>query len=185
MLLELENLLARELVRFFHLVLFILSAVWVGSMVSGLAWFFGNWDLTPDDLLFAIAALWSAPALLMNEGIILNFGLLVLGTTILFLTDRTGYGEWGVIVGIESIFALFGKGYRYEPVSVLVITALSWLVLLVMVETGVWLIRHMRMNRWVREWAALSAENALHRAEREANARNPAGDEPDTGEVLK
>jgi hypothetical protein len=52
-------------------------------------------------------------------------------------------------------------------------------------EQGVWLIRHMRMNRWVREWGALNAENALDRAGREAMARNPADEEPETGEVLK
>lgn len=114
-----------------------------------------------------------------------NIGLLILGITILFVTDHTGYAAWGTIVGLESILALLGTNYRYEPASVLVVAALCWLILLVMLEAGVWLIRHMRMNRWVRELAALSAENAMQRAEREESARKPADAEPAAGESLK
>lgn len=49
-------------------------------------------------------------------------------------------------------------------------TALCWLVLLVMVETGVWLILHMRMSRRVREWAELNRENSFHCDERDVIA---------------
>lgn len=183
--LDVEDVLAGEFGRFLLLVLFVLSASWVGGVIGGLAWFFGTWDLTPGDLGFAVTALWSGPALLISDWLIPNLGLLILGITILFVTDRTGYAAWGTIVGLESIFALLGTNYKHEPASVLVVASLSWLVLLVMVETGVWLIRHMRMNRWVRELAALSAENAMHRAEREVIAREREGAEPVTGEGLK
>jgi len=183
--LDVEDVLAGEFGRFFRILLFVLSACWVGSMIGGLAWFFGTWDLTPGNLVFALAALWSGPALLMSDWMIPNFGLLVLGITILFVTDHTGYAAWGTIVGVESVFALLGTNYQHKPARVLVVAALSWLVLLVMVETGIWLIRHMRMNRWVRELAELSAENAMQRAEREKSASIPAGGEPSTGEALK
>ena len=183
--LDVEDVLAGEFGRFFSILLFVLSACWVGSMIGGLAWFFGTWDLTPGDLVFALAALWTGPALLISDWMIPNFGLLVLAITILFVTDHTGYAAWGTIVGFESVIALLGTRYQYKPASVLVVAALCWLVLLVMVETGVWLVRHMRMNRWVRELAALSAENAMQRAEREESARVPADGEGTAGETLK
>lgn len=183
--LDVEDVLAGEFGRFFHVVLFVLSASLMGSMIGGLAWFFGTWDLTAGDLVFALAALASGPALLLSDWLIPNLGLLVLGTTILFVTDHTGYAAWGTIVGLESILALLGTDYRHEPAGVLAVAAFAWLVLLVMVETGVWLIRHMRMNRWVRELAALSAENAIERAERDGCSRKPAGDDALAGEPLK
>ncbi len=46
---------------------------------------------------------------------------------------------------------------------------LAWLVLLGMVETGVWLIRQMLTNRWAHELAVLNMENARRRAERDAD----------------
>lgn len=183
--LDLEDVLAGEFGRFFRIILSVLGASWVGGMIGGLAWFFGTWDLTPGDLVFAVGALWAGPALLVSDWLVPNLGLLVLGITILFVGDHTGYAAWGTIVGLESVFALLGTDYRHEPASVLVVASLSWLVLLVMVETGVWLVRHMRMNRWVRELAALSAENAIHRAERERLAGEVAGGEPVAGEILK
>lgn len=183
--LDVEDVLAGEFGRFFRIILFVLSACWVGSMIGGLAWFFGTWDLTPGDLVFALPALWSAPALLISDWMIPNLGLLVLAITILFVTDHTGYAAWGTIVGIESILALLGTSYQYEPASVVIVSTLSWLVLLVMVETGVWLIRNMRMNRWVRELAVLNAENAMQRAEREQSPRKPADGETTAGETLK
>lgn len=182
--LDVEDVLAGEFGRFFRLVLFLLSACWVGGMIGGLAWFFGTWDLTPGDLAYALAVIWTGPALLVSDWLVPNLGLLALGITILFVTDHTGYAAWGTIVGLESILALLGTNYQYKPASVLVVASLSWLVLLVMVETGVWLIRHMRMNRWVRELAVLSAVNAMHRAERDAMARKAADGASMTGDGL-
>lgn len=45
--LDVEDVLAGEFGRFFSILLFVLSACWVGSMIGGLAWFFGTWDLGP------------------------------------------------------------------------------------------------------------------------------------------
>ena len=61
-----------------------------------------------------------------------------------------------------------------QPNSVghLVLISIAWLVVLTMVETGIWLTRQMRMNRWAHQMAALSAENSMRRAEREAMARD-------------
>lgn len=169
--LDVEDVLAGEFGRFFRMILFVLSASWVGSMIGGLAWFFGTWDLTPGNLVFALAALWSGPALLVSDWMIPNFGLLVLGITILFVTDHTGYAAWGTIVGLESVFALLGTRYQHEPASVLVVAALSWLVLLVMVETGIWLVRQMMINKWAQEIWMLRAANAQRRAEKEVEER--------------
>ena len=62
----------------------------------------------------------------------------------------------------------------------LVLISLAWLVLLAMVETGIWLTRQMFMNRWAHRLAALSAENSMRRAERETQARDGVQREGET-----
>ena len=47
----------------------------------------------------------------------------------------------------------------------------TWLVLLVMVGTGIWLVRQHLINLWARDMAMLRAANAQKRAEREAEER--------------
>lgn len=169
--LDIEDIMAGMLGRIFLLILFMLSAAWVGSMIGGLAWFIGNWDLSARYLVSEFPRPWSCPELLISDWFIPNVALLGAGIAILFLTDHLGFAAWGIFVGIESVFALLRFSYHFKSVGQLIIISVAWLVLLVMVETGIWLIRHMRMNRFARQMAALSAENAMRRAEREALAR--------------
>jgi hypothetical protein len=77
---------------------------------------------------------------------------------------------------------MLGEGFGRSPRVSLVAWSV-WLVLRVMVETGICLTRQMRMSRRARQMAALSAENAMRRAEREALARDghPAEDAEDPG----
>lgn len=176
--LDIEDIMAGMLGRIFLLVLFMLSAAWVGSMIGGLAWFIGNWDLSARYFVSEFPRPWSCPELLLSDWSIPNLALLGAGIAILFVTEHIGFAAWGIAVGIESVFTMLGTSYRHTPVSNLILVSVAWLVLLVMVETGIWLIRHMRMNRWAHQMAALSAENAVRRAAREALARDghPAED---------
>jgi hypothetical protein len=176
---DFEDVLAGAFGRIILLVFFMLSAAWLGSIIGGLAWFIGNWDLSAGYLVSEFPTPWECPELLLSDWMIPNIALLGAGIAILFVTDHLGYAAWGIFVGLESAFAMLGTGYRYISAGELVLVSLAWLVLLAMVETGIWLIRQMRTNRWVYHLAALSAENAMRRAEREAPAR--AGDRADDG----
>ena len=175
---DFEDVLAGTFGRIILLFLFILSATWVGSVIGGLAWFAGTWDLSPGELLSVPALLWEGPTLLINLWIIPNTGLLAVAIVILLVSESYGFAAWGMIVGFESLFVMLGGGFDGSP-RVSLVAWSAWLVLLVMVETGIWLVRQMRVNRWAYQMAALSAENAMRRAEREAMAR--AGDQADDG----
>ncbi len=179
---DVEDVLAGAFGRIILLFLFMLSATWVGSVIGGLAWFFGTWDLSPGELLAVPAVLWESPALLINLWIVPNVGLLAAAIVILLVSESYGFAAWGIIVGFESLFVMLGRGFDWLP-RVNLVAWSAWLVLLVMVETGVWLTRQMRTNRWAYQMAALSAENAMRRAEREAMARDdyPPEDAEDAG----
>lgn len=168
---DVEDVLAGAFGRIILLFLFILSATWVGSVIGGLAWFAGTWDLSLGELLSVPSVLWEGPALLINLWIIPNAGLLAVAIVILLVSESYGFAAWGMIVGFESLFVMLGQGFDWLP-RVSLVAWSAWLVLLVMVETGVWLLRQMRRNRWVYQLAALSAENAMRRAAREALARD-------------
>lgn len=170
--LDIEDVLASTVGRVFLLVFFMLSAAWVGSLIAGLAWFIGNWDLSVSYLLSEFPKPWVCPALLLSEWSFPSIAVLGAGIAILFVTDHIGYAAWGIFVGLESVFAMLGTSYAHKPVGNLVLIFIAWLVVLTMVETGIWLTRQIRMNRWAHQMAALSAENSIRRAEREALARD-------------
>ena len=177
---DIEDVLAGVFGRIFLLVLFMLSAAWIGSIIGGLAWFVGNWDLSVSYLATEFPRPWACPVLLINHWFIPNVALLGAGIAILFVTDHLGYATWGIFVGLEAMFAMLGRSYSYKSVGELVLISLAWLVLLAMVETGIWLTRQMFMNRWAHRLAALSAENSMRRAERETQARDGVQREGET-----
>ena len=168
---DIEDALAGTFGRINLLFLFMLSATWAGSIIGGLAWYVGTWDLSPGELLSVASVLWEGPAMLINLWIVPNAGLLAIGIVILLVSESYGFAAWGIIVGFESLFVMLGHGFDRSP-RVSLVAWSAWLVLLVMVETGIWLAHQMRRNRWVHQLAALSAENAMRRAEREALARD-------------
>ena len=179
---DVEDVLAGAFGRIILLFLFLVSGIWAGSVIGGLAWFFGTWDLSPGELLSVPSVLWESPGLLINLWIIPNAGLLAVGIVILLVSESYGFVAWGMIVGFESLFVMLGQGFDW-PLRVCLVAWSGWLVILAMVETGIWLVRQMRMNRWAHQMAALSAENAMRRAEPEAMARDghPAENAEDAG----
>ena len=154
------------------LMIFIASSIWVGSVIGGLAWLLANagHGSSPNDLLEVLAS----PLLLINLWIIPNVAFLAVAVTILMIHGNFSYLFWGILVGVESLFVMLGEtfgfdhAFGYHSTLKTVLVWFGWLILIVMAETGIWLFRNMRMNRWAQEMAALSAENAMRRAEREA-----------------
>lgn len=162
---DFEDILAGSVGRILLLVLFLLSATWVGGVVGGIAWSAGRRGLDLGELAEGIA--WG-PLLLVNLWLIPNAAFLAIMLTYLLINDEFSHTAWGIIVGFESLFVMLGWGLSFHSTKDTIIAWSCWVVLLVMVETGIWLHRQMRTNRWAREMAELSAENAALRSRREA-----------------
>lgn len=169
--LDFEDILAGTFGRLVLFSLFLLSAIWIGSTIGGLALVVGRWDFSFDALSASLDVLWWSPVLLINLWIVPNVAFLAAMMVYLLVSENTGYVAWGAIVGIESLFVMLGWAHHSSPAYHITVTWGAWLILLAMVETGIWLVRQMKMNRWAREMAELSAENAMIRAEREARIR--------------
>lgn len=169
--LDFEDVLAGTLGRLVLFSLFLLSAIWIGSAIGGMALVIGRWDFSSGGSLIDFGVLWLSPVLLINLWIVPNVAFLAAMVVYLMISENIGYVAWGAIVGIESLFVMLGWAHHSSPAYHITVTWGAWLILLAMVEIGVWLVRQMRMNRWAREMAELSAENAMIRAEREARIR--------------
>lgn len=166
--LDLEDILAGTFGRIVVAFFFALSALWVGSVIGGVALTFGEYFNAPFELMKALMDVWASPRFLVNIYLIPNLALLAVAAGVLFATDRLGWISWGILVAMESSFVMFGLDYEYRSGVEIAVAWSVWLVLLAMVETGIWLLRGMQRNRWVRGLAALNAENAMRRAERES-----------------
>lgn len=170
--LDIEDVLSGVFGRISSHALYLLSAIWIGSMIGGSAILAGEWLYSPRSF-HGLGWVWVSPYLLFNMGIVLNAAFLGFITIYVMHSDNSGFAVWGVVVGVESLFAMFGINFHPLPALYQVASWGAWLVLLTMAETGVWLIRNARMNRWAREMMELSAENALRRAERESRSHEP------------
>ena len=177
MLFDIEDVLSSAIGRVFLLFVFVVSAIWLGSFIGGLALSFRHWDLSSGYVFFELSLLWESPGLLFNVWIVPNLGLLAMAAVYLMVTDGFGYAAWGTIVAVESLFAMLDRYMSFYNMTEAVVSWSSWLVLVVMAETGVCLVRNWKRNQWAREMMELSAENAMRRAERDADS--PAAGKPD------
>ncbi len=170
--LDFEDIMASAFGRILVIALFFVSAVWLGSLIGGLACHLGHdrHHGLPDP-----GAIFMAPLLQINLWIVPNVAFLAIMMVYVFVGDGIGHAAWGVIVGFESLFVMLGWGLHLEEMRDVIIAWSCWLVLLVMAETGVWLHRQMRRNRWAREMMELRAENAMRNAERGPQAGERSG----------
>ena len=168
--LDFEDILAGSVGRIFLLVFFLASAVVAGGMVGGIAWATGRHGLDPLEVTEGMV--WG-PLLLINLWLIPNAAFLAIMLVYLLVSDSFNHTAWGIILGFESLFVMLGWSLSFHSTKDSVIAWTCWVLLLVMVETGIWLHRQMRRNRWAREMMELRAENSVR------NARRNAGEEPD------
>jgi hypothetical protein len=149
--------------------LLFVSAVWIGSMVGGAALAIGSsldsWRSALSDIYW----IWASPAFLVSTWLILNAFVLLGGLAYFMISESDGILAWGILAGLESFFVVAAWASELDKMESILLAWISWLVLLVMIETGVWLIRQMLTNRWARQLAILNMENSRNNAEREAN----------------
>ena len=110
-----------------------------------------------------------APLLLVSMWGVLNVPFLLFSFIYFIRSELLGWRAWGWVIALQSLTVMAGWA-KSELHGGLPLAAgwLAWLVLLVMVEAGVWLVFQMARNRWARQLAELRAENARRSAEREA-----------------
>lgn len=174
---DLEDILAGTFGRIVAAFFFAISAAWVGSVIGGVAVMVGEYCHAPLLLMRELLGVWASPRFLVNIYLIPNLVLLAVAAGVLFATDRLGLVGWGILVAMESLFVMFGLDHHYLSGGEIAAAWSVWLVLLIMAETGIWLIRGMLRNRWARGLAALNAENAMRRAER-GSPDLPVRDQP-------
>lgn len=176
--LDFEDVLASSVGRITAIALFFVSAIWAGSWIGGLAVIIGKVSFWGGSPHFDLDALIYGPVLLLNVWLIPNVAFLAILLIYVLVSDGMSHVTWGVLVGMESLFLMLGWCLDFADPKEPIISWSCWLVLLGMVETGVWLHCQMRRNRWVRAMAELSAENAMLRAQRAAMAAAEPTEDP-------
>ncbi|MES2921320.1 MAG: hypothetical protein V4819_07230 [Verrucomicrobiota bacterium] len=177
--LDIEDILANAFGRIVRQCLLFASAVWIGSMVGGLALVIGIGGHSWHDALMNLNRVWASPLLLGTAWMVPNIIPLLGGLGYFVVSESAGFKAWGVVAALESFFVMAGWAMELkDPISIAIAWG-AWLVLLVMLETGVWLIWQMLRNRWARQLALLEMENARRRAELEARQREVIDREKD------
>jgi hypothetical protein len=169
--LDLEDILASTFGRVLVQVFLFASAVWVGCALGALALVAGTCATSWHDALLWLSRVWASPLLLFSVWLLPNIVVLCGGAGYFLVSENAGFKAWGVVVALESFFVMAGWSMDLKTAGPIAIAWVSWLVLLAMVETGVWLVRQMLTNRWARELAVLNMENARRRAEKEVAER--------------
>lgn len=179
---DIEDVLASSIGRMVSVSLFLVSGIWIGSAVGGFAILFaerGIYGIRDPAMVFL------SPLLLINLWIVLNVFFLVGMVIWIFVADGLGYLSWGILVGGESLFVMLGFSFGFDVMfSSLAKMGIAWgiwLVVLSMLETGLWLVFHWRQNLWARRLVELRAENAMIHAERDAAKSRP--DPPEDGDL--
>ncbi len=140
-------------------------------MVGGLALVIGICGHSWRDALTNLFMIWASPLLLFSVWLFPNVVVLAGGAGYFITSENAGFRAWGILAGLESFFVIAGWSMDLKSAWPIAIVWVSWLIILGVLETGVWLIRQMLTNRWVRELAVLNMENAHRRAEQEVVER--------------
>ncbi|RYD30799.1 MAG: hypothetical protein EOP87_15960 [Verrucomicrobiaceae bacterium] len=111
---DIEDIMAGAVGRILVIFLFLLSAVWLGSIIGTTAWQVGDYgfESLPDfgDLLMSMV-------MQINLWIVPNAAFLAIMTVYLFVFDGTGHVAWGIIVGFESLFLMLGWCLHFEETN--------------------------------------------------------------------
>ena len=168
---DLEDILASTFGRVVVQAFLFASAVWVGCVLGALALVAGGCGTSWHDALGWLANVWASPLLLFSAWLFPNIVVLAGGVGYFLISENAGFKAWGVVVALESFFVMAGWSMELKTAWPIAIAWVSWLVLLGMVETGVWLVHRTLAKRWARELAVLNMENARRRAEKEVAER--------------
>jgi hypothetical protein len=152
-------------------VLFIV-AIWLGCCIGGAGIVAGSMADAGSWRVNTLLWLWAGPLLLFSSWAFLNIPFLLYYLMRFVRSEGDSYLTWGVVIAVESLVVMLGwvKSFvsGWLPMS---IAWATWLVLLMMLGTGIWLVRQHLINLWARDLAMLRAVNAQQRAERETEER--------------
>ncbi len=170
--LDVEDIFAAAIGGVFgRLVLFIV-AIWLGCCIGGAGIVAGSMADAGTWRVNSILWLWAGPLLLFSAWAFLNIPILFYLLVRFVRGEGDSYFTWGLVIALDSLVVMLGWVQSFVngwlPMS---IAWATWLVLLVMLETGIWLIRQYLINLWARDLAMLRAANAQQRAQRESEER--------------
>ena len=170
--LDVEDVLASAIGGVFGRAILFLVAVWIGCFIGSAGLMAGGMTDAGTWRVNGLLWLWAGPLLLFSTWAFLNIPFLLFSLIRFVRGDGDSYVTWGVVIAVESLVVMlswvksFVNGWPAMGVA-----WATWLVLLVMVGTGIWLVRQHLINLWARDMAMLRAANAQKRAEREAEER--------------
>lgn len=149
---------------------FYLSAVWVACMIGGASAVAGRLFAGMKPGLWIYLELLASPVLLASGWFCANAIVLGIAFVIFLRRDALSIRAWGIFAGVQSLFAVLGAVLNTRSNGEAAVVWLTWLLLLVMMETAVWFLRQWQHNRWAGELAMLKAENAVRRRPRPNDA---------------
>jgi hypothetical protein len=154
-----------------RLVLFVV-AVWLGCCVGGAGIAAGSLVEGGTSPMQTLLWLWAGPLLLFSSWAFLNIPVTFYFLMRFIRGDGDSYLTWGIVIGMQALVVMLG--WVRDFVDGWVPLTVAWttcVMLLVMIGTGIWLVRQHLINLWARDMAMLRAENAQRRAEREDEER--------------
>ena len=171
---DLEDILAGTFGRIIRQAFLFATAVWTGCMLGGLALVIGICGYSWHEALEWLPKLWMSPLLLFSLWLLANLPVLLCGLVYFIISEDAGFTAWGVLVALESFFVMAAGSSRLHSNGPIAVAWISWLILLGILETCVWLIHRRLEKRWARELAILKLENARRRAELKAEESEPS-----------
>lgn len=120
--------------------------------------------------------------LILSPWAVLNIPFLLLYLMRFLRMEGDAYVDFGVLMGGESLVLMLDRatGDSSEWLE-LTVAWFTWLLLLIMAETGIWLIRQYFINLWARDLGILRAENAQRNAERNSHRQVPCDPDEEHG----
>ena len=171
--LDIEDVLAGAIASVFGRCLLFALAIWLGCTVSAVALLAGymveveSWSTGVHD-----SWIWASPLLLLNVWALLNIPFLLFFLVRFIRDESDDFLTFGIVVGVESLVVM--AGWTHDLIHgwlPLAVAGFIWLALLIMLGTGIWLIRQHLINTWARRLGMLRAENAQKRAQKEEQER--------------
>jgi hypothetical protein len=152
--------------------LYFASAVWIGSMVgvvSSLVAYLISGGTPETGMLWAFLF---APLVMINSWIALNFLIIAVGLAYSIWATDPGYRGWMILAVASSIGVKMDAKNTFGG-AWLPVTAgwVCWLVLLVMLGTGVWMVCQYFLSSWAHHFHHVQAENVGRGATREEIAK--------------
>ncbi|MGL5018142.1 MAG: hypothetical protein ACRDBP_08425 [Luteolibacter sp.] len=147
-------------------------AVWLGCGIGGAGILAGSMAENGTWQVPMWWFLWGGPLLLFSTWAFLNIPFLFYFLMRFVRGDGDSYLRWGIVIGVQALVVMLGWVRDFAEGWVPLIVAWgTCLLLLIMIGTGIWLVRQHLINLWARDMAMLRAENAQRRAEREDEER--------------